>query len=123
MTFARALLFAALLIFPLSAAAQADLAGAWVMALTPPGGQAMRMPVEAAVQKDSLRLTMPSHDGSAGLSLEEVSMDDGTLRFVIPSGHGRIACTLYRDEKGEFSGICAGPMGEGATTLRRKKAR
>lgn len=110
----------ALLILARPATAQTELAGAWVMTLTPPHGQPMTLDVEASIAQDSLRLTMPTNEGDP-LMLEAVTFAERRLRFVVPSGHGRITCTLYQDEREDFSGICAGPMGEGATTLRRKK--
>lgn len=97
--------------------AQSELNGRWMMTLSPPGQHALTMPMRVETVSDSLHLALI--DDTSQMPLPGVLYAAKQLRFEIPSGHGTIHCTLYKKNEDTFTGICTGPMGEGATTLKR----
>ena len=101
---------------PCLAQAQTDMDGRWKMTLTPPGQPTMTMDMHAETVSDTLHLTLLANDT---LTLTDVALDEKQLLFKIPSGHGIVNCTLYKKDADTFTGICAGPMGEGAAKLER----
>lgn len=102
---------------PCLAQAQTDMDGLWQITLTPPNQPTMTMDVHAETVNDSLHLALLVEEDT--LTLTDVALDEKQLRFKIPSGHGIVHCTLYKKDEDTFTGICAGGMGEGATTLKR----
>lgn len=111
---------AALLLTAPSALAQQSalepLVGTWTMELTPPGEQARALPVNLAVEADTLQMVV-----EGGRPFRKATLEEETLSFIIPTGHGDIECALYRQDADAFSGVCVGGLGESPTTLRRKK--
>lgn len=106
------------LLFPSIAQAQTPpMDGLWKMTLTPPEQNTMTMDVYAETVSDTLHLALLAGDDM--LTLTDVALDDKQLQFKIPSGHGIVNCTLHKKDADTFTGICAGPMGEGATKLER----
>lgn len=102
---------------PCIAQVQTEMNGRWLMTLTPPGQNSMSLDVHAETVSDTLHLALVNHEGA--LPLTGAALTQNQLRFEIPSGHGLIQCTLHKKDPDTFTGICAGPMGEGATILKR----
>ncbi|HMB91086.1 MAG TPA: hypothetical protein VKP65_09590 [Rhodothermales bacterium] len=99
------------------AQAQTAMDGLWQITLTPPDQPAMKMKVHAETVSDTLHLVLLMEEDT--LVLTDVALSEKQLRFKIPSGHGVVHCTLHKKDADTFTGICAGAMGEGATTLKR----
>ncbi len=112
----QSLILLFLLAVPLSVHAQADLEGPWTLAFMMDDAT-RTMDVNAEIVQDTLQLTVSSDHGSR--ALEKVSFNGDVLQFDFPSGHGSVACILYKKDDDGFSGICEGPMGEIPTTMKR----
>lgn len=112
------LLLLFLVLAPCLAQAQMKMDGNWLITLTPPGQNPMTLYVQAETVSDTLHLSLLD-DHEDAVPLTGIVLEKKQLRFGIPSGHGRIQCTLHKKDEDAFTGICAGPMGEGATTLKR----
>ena len=109
-----------MLALPLSAQAQTSVDGAWMLTFMMQEGASQTMTLTAETVQDTLHLAVASDHGDR--ALEEVSFDDNALKFVFPTGHGSVRCTLYRKKgKVDFSGICEGSMGEIPTTMKRQE--
>lgn len=117
MTSYKKLAAVVLLCCPMLAVAQSSLDGQWQIAMTPPGGSAMEFDIRV-ITADSLQMVLQDPSG-AELALEDESLVDNKLHFVIPTGHGTVTCDLFHKEDTYYAGLCLGPMGEGATTLKR----
>ena len=91
----------ALLALPQTAHAQDTLIGDWVLTFMMQEGTSQTMHLNADVVQDSLQLTAMARQGEH--RMEKVSFSDDVLRFVFPTGHGSIACTLYKKEAEERS--------------------
>jgi len=114
----QSLILLFLLAVPLSVHAQADLTGPWTLAFMMDDAT-RTMDVNAEVVQDTLHLTVSSDHGTR--ALEKVSFNDDVLQFDFPSGHGSVACILYKKDDDGFSGICEGPAGEIPTTMKRSE--
>ncbi len=107
----------ALLALPQTVHAQDAMKGDWVLTFMMHEGASQTLNVNADVVQDSLQLLVVSDHGER--PLESVSLIDEVLRFILDTGHGSIACTLYKKEAENLSGICEGPQGEIPTTMAR----
>lgn len=104
---------------PFVATAQSHLAGDWMLRMTPPNGGAMEMAVKVdVINTDSLSMMLIDPNGGE-LPLDEESLVDKKLHFVINTGHGAVNCDLFYNEDDYYAGLCTGAMGEGKTTLKR----
>lgn len=98
-----------------------NLDGEWTMKLTAPNG--MQMDALIRIRTDeALHVEMKGDDGY--FPMENVSLVDNMLAFTIPTGHGKIPCTVFykADTPDRLTGLCTGPAGESTTILTRMES-
>jgi len=90
-------------------AAQAMASGTWGGTLVPPGDEAADLQFQVVSAEDAISITMVI-PGFGELPLDDVTLEDGTLRFSFNIGLV-VKCSLAQGDDGGFAGTCNGEDG------------
>lgn len=93
-----------------------SLTGNWQLLFEMPGGSTSDIPLKIVQSEAGLTMTMRGVEEPVSFPSKLV---DDELSIELKLGHGVIKCALFSGEKGDFAGICAGPMGDIPTVMSR----